>query len=122
MKRIKFGLGKHLIIDAYGIEEKKLKDFRAIKKLLRDLPRKIQMRPLSKEIVKKVISDFYPTRGVSGFVMLYESHISLHTWPEKVCLAMDLHSCKDFDHRAVIKFLKKYWGCKKMKTRVVMRG
>jgi S-adenosylmethionine/arginine decarboxylase-like enzyme len=54
--------------------------------------------------------------------MLYESHISLHTWPEKGCLAMDLHSCKNFNHRAVIKFLKKYWGCKKMKTRVVMRG
>ena len=27
MRRIQLGLGKHLIIDAYGIEEKKLKDF-----------------------------------------------------------------------------------------------
>ncbi|NCQ02754.1 S-adenosylmethionine decarboxylase proenzyme, partial [Candidatus Wolfebacteria bacterium] len=40
MKRIQFGLGKHLIIDAYGIEEEKIKDLRAIRNLLRDLPKK----------------------------------------------------------------------------------
>lgn len=122
MKKNQSVLGKHLIIDAYGIEEKKLKDFRAIKKLLRDLPRKIGMRPLLKETVKKVSSNFYPERGISGFIMLYESHISLHAWPEKGYLAMDIYSCKLFNHQAVLKFLKKYWHCKKMKTRVVKRG
>ncbi len=64
------------------------------------------MRPLSKESVKKVSSDFYPTRGISGFVMLYESHISVHAWQEKGYLAIDLHSCKDFNRKAILEFLK----------------
>jgi len=122
MKRIQFGLGKHLIIDAYGIEEEKIKDLRAIRNLLRDLPKKFKMRPLSDAVVKKVATDYYPNYGISGFIMLYESHISIHTWPEQGYAAIDVYSCKDFNEKPVIKYLKKYWGCKKMKTRVVMRG
>jgi len=114
--------GKHLIIDAYGIEEKKLKDLRAIKKLLGGLPKKFKMRPLSGVLVKKVASPFYPDWGVSGFIMLYESHISLHSWPEEGYLAMDIYSCKDFDDRAIVDYLKKFWRPKKMKIKKVKRG
>ncbi|NCP58202.1 adenosylmethionine decarboxylase [Candidatus Wolfebacteria bacterium] len=122
MKRIQFGLGKHLIIDAYGIEEEKIKDLRAIRNLLRDLPKKFKMRPLSDAVVKKVASDYYPNYGISGFIMLYESHISIHTWPEQGYAAIDVYSCKDFNAQAIIKYLKKYWNCKRMKIRVVIRG
>ena len=122
MKRIQFGLGKHLIIDAYGIEEEKIKDLRAIRNLLRDLPKKFKMRPLSDAVVKRVATDHYPDWGISGFIMLYESHISIHTWPEKGYMAMDVYSCKDFNAQAIIKYLKKYWNCKRMKIRVVIRG
>ena len=54
--------------------------------------------------------------------MLYESHISLHTWLEENYAAMDLYSCKDFDDKAIVKYLKEYWGAKKMKIKVVIRG
>jgi len=74
--------GKHLSIDAYGIEEKKLKDLQAIRNLLGDLPKKFKMRPLGNAVVKRVATDHYPDWGISGFIMLYESHISIHTWPE----------------------------------------
>jgi len=114
--------GKHLSIDAYGIEEKKLKDLRAIRNLLRDLPKKFKMRPLGNAVVKRVATDHYPDWGISGFIMLYESHISIHTWPEKGYMAMDVYSCKDFNAQAIIKYLKKYWNCKRMKIRVVIRG
>ncbi len=114
--------GKHLIIDAYGIDYKKLKDGKAIKNLLRGLPEKFKMRPLSKEVVKKVKTAYYPDWGVSGFIMLYESHISLHTWPEEGYVAMDLYSCKDFDDKSIKKYVKNFWGAKKMRVRLVIRG
>ncbi|MEK7657676.1 MAG: adenosylmethionine decarboxylase [Patescibacteria group bacterium] len=114
--------GKHLIIDAYGIDEKKLKDDKGIKKLLKFLPAEFKMRPLSQVVVKKVVSDFYPNWGISGFIMLYESHISLHTWPEEGYVAMDLYSCKDFDDKTIVKYLKEFWGAKKMKVKKVVRG
>lgn len=114
--------GKHLVIDAYGIEYKKLKNGPAIKKLLKDLPDVFKMRPLSRAVIKKVTSEFYPEWGISGFIMLYESHISLHTWPEEGYVAMDLYSCKDFDDKAITQYLKNHWGAKKMKTKVITRG
>jgi S-adenosylmethionine decarboxylase len=114
--------GKHLIVDAYGIEHRKLRNQKSIKALLKNLPKKFKMRSLSREVVKKVSSDFYPDWGVSGFIMLYESHISLHTWPEEGYAAMDIYSCKDFDDKAIVKYLKEYWGAPKMKIKVVIRG
>lgn len=114
--------GKHLIVDAYGIEYKKLKNHKDIRGLLKSLPEKFKMRPLSRVIVKKVISDDYPDWGVSGFIMLYESHISLHTWPEEGYVAMDLYSCKDFDHKAIMKFVKEFWGAGKVKEKIIIRG
>ncbi|MEK7451294.1 MAG: adenosylmethionine decarboxylase [Patescibacteria group bacterium] len=114
--------GKHLMVDAYGIKEKKLKDGKAIKNLLRGLPKKFKMRPLSSVVVKKVATDHYPNWGISGFIMLYESHISLHTWPEEEYVAMDLYSCKDFNDKAIVEYLKKFWDAKKMKVKIIIRG
>lgn len=114
--------GKHLIIDAYGVDYKKLKDFKAIKNLLNNLPEEFKMRPLSTPVIKKVISDFYPDWGLSGFIMLYESHVSLHTWPEENYVAMDIYSCKDFDDKAVAQRLREFWGAKRMKMKLVTRG
>ncbi len=115
-------LGKHLIVDAYGIEEKRLKDRRAVVNLLKSLPGKFNMRLLGNVVVKKVASDSHPNWGLSGFVMLYESHISFHTWPEKGYVAMDIYSCNDFDHEAVKKHLREFWKTKKMKAKTVIRG
>lgn len=114
--------GKHLIIDAYGIDYKKLKDYKSIRGLLNSLPEIFKMRPLSGVVIKKVISENYPDWGVSGFIMLYESHISLHTWPEEGYVAMDLYSCKDFDHDAIKKYIKDFWGAKRMKVKLAIRG
>ncbi|MBU0646946.1 adenosylmethionine decarboxylase [Patescibacteria group bacterium] len=114
--------GKHLIIDAYGIEEKKLKDGKTIRKLLNDLPEKFKMRILGKVVIEKVASEHYPDWGLSGFVMLYESHISFHTWPKEGYVAMDLYSCKDFDDESINKYLKEFWKAKKMNVKLVIRG
>ncbi len=114
--------GKHLIIDAYGIDYKKLKDMKSIRGLLKGMPERFKMRPLSNVVIKKVSSDGYPDWGVSGFIMLYESHISLHTWPEEGYVAMDLYSCKDFNHEAIKEYIKDFWGSKKMKVKVAIRG
>ena len=50
--------GKHLIIDAYGIQYKKLRNQKSIRALLKDLPKKFKMRPLGKEAVKKSLRIF----------------------------------------------------------------
>lgn len=114
--------GKHLIIDAYGVEEKKLKNQRSIKGLLKNLPGRLKMRALGNPVLKKIQSDDYPDWGLSGFVILFESHISVHTWPEENFVAMDVYSCKDFDEKSATKYIKNYWKSKKMKVKTIIRG
>jgi S-adenosylmethionine decarboxylase len=49
---------------------------------------------------------FTPNGGVSGVVVLAESHISIHTWPERDFAALDVFMCGNCDPYKVIPFLK----------------
>lgn len=113
--------GKQLIIDACGIQAEWLKDIPEIKKLLNHLVKRLKMKPLSKATVKKVRSGNYPDWGVSGFIMLYESHIAIHTWPEENYAAVDIYSCKDFCEKKALNYLQKIWPSSQIKSRVIIR-
>jgi len=117
--------GKHLTVDAYGADRGKLRHAKGIYDLLHKLPEHLGMHRLTTPYV--VYDDWQMGRakgdwGVSGFVMIYESHISCHTWPEMGYVSMDVYSCRDFDEKDTIKFLKEYWRAKQMKVRVISRG
>jgi len=115
--------GKHLTIDAYGIDRSKLESHKGVFDLLHDLPEKLGMRKLTiPYVVFCEEDDKQGNWGISGFVMIYESHISAHTWPELGYVSMDVYSCREFDEKKTIQFLKEYWGAKKMVTRVIPRG
>ena len=115
--------GKHLTIDAYGIERRKLEDHKGVFDLLDGLPEKLGMRKLTiPYLVFCQEGDKQGDWGLSGFVMIYESHISCHTWPEMGYVSMDVYSCRDFDDKKTIEFIKAHWGCTKITTRVIPRG
>jgi S-adenosylmethionine decarboxylase len=102
-------MGKHIIID-WKVKKEKLDNLELIYRILDFLPSFLGMRKLTPPFV--VVCDDVPKkeRGISGFVMIYESHISIHTWPEKEKLSMDIYSCKNFDHKKVITYLRSYFG------------
>ena len=115
-------MGRHLIVDGYGVERKKLTDKKSLSRLLENLPKQLKMRILRKPIVADISSDRYPHTGYSGFVILLESHISFHTWPEENYVALDVYSCKDFDEKKAVQYIKKYLGTKRMKLKSIIRG
>lgn len=119
MKKI---MGRHLIIDAYGVETDLLQNKKRMSKFLEDVPKELGMRVLRKPIVAEIKSDMYPTVGLSGFVILYESHVSFHTWPEENYVALDVYSCRDFDGKEAAGYIKKYLGAKQMKVKSIIRG
>lgn len=114
--------GRHLIIDAYEVQSKKLKDRKSLMHLLEDLPTQLKMRILKKPVIGKIASEGYPDWGLSGFVILYESHISFHTWPEENYVAMDIYSCKEIDEQAARAYLKNHFGSGKFKIKSIARG
>ena len=115
--------GKHLIVDAYGIEASVLRDKTIFTRLLIDLPKKLKMTIFADPTVVKIGCAECPDEfGLSGFVIIFESHIAFHTWPEHGYVSMDIYSCKEFDEHRAIQFLKEVWKTEEIKTRVMARG
>lgn len=104
-KFVKKGFGPHLILDGYECNKHKISNMEFIYKFLDELPSKIDMRKIGRPDVDKIFDDeMKEDYGISGIVLIYESHIAIHTFPKKNILFLDIFSCKDFD----IEFTKKY--------------
>ncbi len=90
-----------------------------------DTVKKIINRAIRKSKLTKIRSHYHQFRpsGVTGVVLLAESHITMHSWPEYNYIALDLFSCGD-KKKAVIamKQLTKDFKPAKMKKRIVIRG
>lgn len=60
--------------------------------------------------------------GWSGFVIIQESHISVHTFPARRFVSIDVYSCKMFNPRLAISFFRRVFGIRKIETNLVARG
>ncbi len=54
--------------------------------------------------------------GVSGFVLIAESHISIHTFPDRGYLSLDIFSCKEFDHDQAVAYATELFGIDRHET------
>ena len=99
MKKNTTTFGLHFMLDAYGVEAKKLADMKLIYKFLNKLPEIIKMRKLGLPSVIDVGASGKgkDPGGISGFIMIAESHISIHTFPDKGTAFIDIFSCRSFD-------------------------
>lgn len=114
--------GPHLIIDAGGCDRAKLVDQTYLYRLLNELPGKIGMTKMTLPHVVEWLDKWAETPGFSGFVMLAESHISLHTFPDSDYVFLDIFSCRDFDVESAKKMLIEAFGAKKVTVNLVQRG
>jgi len=85
----KKALGTHLIVELYECDTKKLDDVSFVEKAMLDATEKSGATIISHNIHK-----FNP-HGVSGVVIIAESHVSIHTWPEYGYAAVDVFTCGD---------------------------
>jgi S-adenosylmethionine decarboxylase len=95
--------GMHLLIDIWGAT--KLDDPELIDKTLCD-----GAIAAGATILHSHFHHFTPNGGVSGVVVLAESHISIHTWPERNFAALDVFMCGECDPYKVIPFLQAAFG------------
>ena len=84
--------GVHWLIDCHGVAAPLLADADALEALLREAASASDARVLSSHFHR-----FGPAReaGITGVVLLAESHITIHTWPEHGFAAIDLFLCGD---------------------------
>ena len=114
--------GQHLTIDASSCNRKKLTDQSLVYDILNNLPKELGMHRMTLPQVVKWLDPGATINGLSGFVMIAESHISIHTFPEKDYVFIDVFSCKGFDVDSAVKLLTNAFDAKKYTKKVVKRG
>lgn len=60
--------------------------------------------------------------GLSGFVIIAESHISVHTFPARNYISVDIFSCKGFDVEKALGEVKEFFSLKEVKSWTLERG
>ncbi len=89
--------GPHLILDLADCNPEKLDDFELCFRILNELPDEIGMTKITQPHVFRYSGLVPEDEGITGVVIIAESHISLHTFPSKKYAFMDVFSCKPFD-------------------------
>ena len=87
--------GVHIMIDGYGADQALLADADYLRGLLDTLPAEMQMHAICEpQLVEVGPMNPKDPGGLSGFVMIAESHISFHTFPKRGFVTMDLYTCQ----------------------------
>ena len=111
----RYEIGKHLIIDFF--DAKSLKNLINIEKGLR-----AAVASSGATLLDIKLHQFAKDSGITGFVLLAESHISVHTWPESNFAAIDILMCGDRDPGLALGPLKKLFQPLRIDIREVIRG
>ena len=107
--------GCHLILDMWGAEN--LNNIELIEQCFH---RCIEVAGAT--LLHIHLHHFSEGDGVSGVAVLAESHISVHTWPEKSYAAFDVFMCGDTNPHKIIPILLETFNAKKHKLTEILRG
>src|ERR1700741_1287228 len=100
--------GEHLTIDGYGGKQELLDNKELVLGCLSELVEKIGMKKLAEPVVYQALANNKKDPGGwTGFVIIQESHISIHTFPARGFLSADVYTCKNgLDTDLVIDYFK----------------
>jgi len=116
------GFGQHLTLDGYGCRYEPLTNLDLIYQFLDQCPDLIHMTKIMPPYVFKYRGKVAKDWGLSGFVLIAESHISIHTFPERGYLSLDIFSCKEFDHERAVAYVTELFGITRHETNLLDRG
>ncbi|WP_343074961.1 adenosylmethionine decarboxylase [sulfur-oxidizing endosymbiont of Gigantopelta aegis] len=107
--------GTHLLIDLWGATQ--LDDVQHIKNTLEAC-----VVACNASLLHIHCHQFSDTGGISGVAILAESHISVHTWPERAYAAFDIFMCGDAQPENGIEVLKHAFSPEKVTIKELLRG
>jgi deoxyhypusine synthase len=110
------------MIDGSKCNTQKLADRNLIEQVLNDYPRAIGMTKIGGPYMFEYQAPDPEYSGVSGLVVIAESHIAIHTFPELDYFTMDIFSCRNFDHELAIQYIKDALDVQEMDRILLQRG
>jgi S-adenosylmethionine decarboxylase len=116
--------GEHLTLDGYGGDPKKLNDQDIVLESLYELPELLGMQKLAEPQIYFVPdTNRKDPGGWSGFVVIVESHISIHTFPARKFVSIDVYTCRDgLNKEFVVNYFKAKFKLQDVEVNFIKRG
>ena len=108
--------GTHLLVECRGCSPAVLNDPERLERALREAAERI-----GASVVSAAFHAFAP-HGVTGMLLLEESHLSIHTWPEHGYAAIDLFTCGAIDPAGALPWLRDMLAARELSHVAVERG
>lgn len=112
----------HLTIDGFGGDRELLSSESLVRSLLDRYPGEINMTKIAPPFVYRYVGEKPDDWGISGFVIIAESHIAVHTFPERGYVWADIFSCKAFEADSAIYRIVEAFGLESAKVQKLERG
>jgi S-adenosylmethionine decarboxylase len=107
--------GAHLIVDLWGASG--LNDLEHVEEALRQA-----VSASGATLLHVHLHHFTPNGGISGVAVLAESHISIHTWPERSYAALDIFMCGAADPQKAVPVLDCFFKPARIEVEELRRG
>ncbi len=112
----------HLMLELYNCDRGLLSNEPLIRQVLDEYPARVDMEKVSPVHLYDIETSNPLDAGLSGFVVIAQSHISLHAWPEYGEVDIDICSCKEFSQEDAIAFAKEMFQSDDVEAHFVVRG
>ncbi|HTK10127.1 MAG TPA: S-adenosylmethionine decarboxylase [Ktedonobacteraceae bacterium] len=112
----------HLMLELYHCKPETLVDAALLRRVLDEYPARVDMEKVSPVHLYDIETSNPLDAGMSGFVVIAQSHISLHAWPEYGEVDIDICSCKEFSQEDAIAFAKEVFQTDDIETHFVIRA
>lgn len=116
-KKMHESVGHHYIVEASGCDAKIIGSVEKVQQIL------VKAAEIAGATVWSISFSRFPPSGVSGVVVISESHISTHTWPELGYVALDIYTCGNkIDPEKAVVFAVEAFGASTSHITEITRG
>jgi S-adenosylmethionine decarboxylase len=109
--------GQHVILDLYGVTHAQLTHPELIESIMLSVADELHAT-----VLQSHLHHFGENLGVTGVLLLAESHMSIHTWPEAGFAAIDIFMCGDKDMNQAIQLFIQAFAPTQHDVKIIQRG
>src|ERR1700731_2454307 len=110
------------MLELYGCDRELLSNESLVRRALEEYPARVDMEKVSPVHLYQIETSNPLDAGLSGFVVIAQSHISLHAWPEYGEVDIDVCSCKEFSQEDAIAFAREIFQSNDVESHFVVRA
>jgi len=107
---------RHLLVELDGCDRAVLNDEQKVRALMRRAAEAAGARVVSETFHR------YAPQGITGVIVIEESHFSVHTWPECGYAAIDFYTCGECAPERAAEVLREGFSAQRVETMLVERG